>query len=880
MNILKNVVRFLIAPIFILVLILVLSIAGLYLYYTPTLPSKEEIAQIELQIPLRIYDKDKRLIAEYGRKRRIPLALKDIPQRLQDAFIAIEDARFYKHHGVDSKGVVRALYKMVSTGSRREGASTITMQLARNAYLSRERTLERKIREALLAIKIEQTLTKNKILEIYLNKIYLGNRSYGVAAAAYTYYGKSVDQLSLAQSAMIAGLPKAPSRFNPLVNPERAKIRRDYILTRMLKYQKITAEEYETARAEALSARRHRTPIETNAPYMAEMVRSAMVEKFGKDQAYTQGLRVYTTLDAEAQKVADDTLQKHLLSYSRRHGYRGAEAQINLDEFTTQAAKLKKLKEYSVYSGLYPALVLASDKKSAQILIRNGEHFEIKTKHITWARTYISEDRRGQRPTQVSSVLKAGDIIRVKQIPIDKKPKKTANNNLNNEVSDNESIDTKSIEPEPTEPKYTWQFTQIPKVAGALISMDPSNGAVNALSGGFNYYLSKFNRVIQAERQPGSSFKPFIYTAALAKGFTPNSMVNDAPIHIPGSRWRPENYGGRFYGPTSLAKGLAKSRNLVSIRLLRRIGVSYAKDFAERFGLRKQNMPHNLTLALGTGLVTPFEMASAYSAFANGGYRVTGHYISHITNNVGDIISEPEIPVACLACELDPTTISDLSNRERPATRIINTKTHFQAVGLMQGVTHFGTAAKAGRILKRADIAGKTGTTNDQKDAWFCGYMPKKVVVVWMGFDHLAPLGERETATAAALPVWIDFMKNRLADLEDKPWVQPERLIRVKLDAITGKVATDDSDDIVEEEIETEQKSRIVAADKEDKTGFEVFNNIPPEVLVPKRQSRRKSKRNNNDRNSRSNNSNTSASTPKRSAPTTPERVEIPEQLF
>ena len=869
MIILRNIVRFIIAPIFILLLLLVLAVTSIYLYYVPTLPSEEDIAHIELQIPLRIYDKDQRLIAEYGRKRRIPLQWKEIPERLRDAFIAIEDARFYTHHGVDSKGVVRALFKMITTGSRREGASTITMQLARNAFLSSERTLERKIREALLAIKIEQTLTKNKILEIYLNKIYLGNRSYGIAAAAQIYYGKSVENLTLAQMAMIAGLPKAPSRFNPLVNPERAKIRRNYILSRMLKYQKISPSEYESARAEPLSARRHRTPILTDAPYMAEMVRADMVAKFGKAQAYTQGFKVYTTLDAQAQKLSDKTLREHLLAYSRRHGYRGVEAKINLQEFTTETAQLDKLKSYKVYSGLYPALVLSSDKKSANILISNGEQWEIKSKDIAWARKYISEDRRGARPSQVNKVLQVGDIIRVRQLPIkvSKKPK-TEQAKPDDPNTDDITDTTKEAPPKPQ-----WQFTQLPKVAGALVSMNPANGAVNALSGGFNYYLSKFNRATQAERQPGSSFKPFIYAAALAKGFTPNSVVNDAPIYIPGSRWRPENYGGRFYGPTTLAKGLAKSRNLVSIRLLRRIGVTYAKDFAERFGLRKDNMPHNLTLALGTGLVTPFEMASAYSSFANGGYRVTGHYISRITNNTGDIISEPEIPVACLACELDSTAIDKLPDSEKPALRIMDTTTHFQAVGLMQGVTHVGTAARAGRILKRKDIAGKTGTTNDQKDAWFCGYAPKDVAVVWMGFDHLAPLGERETATAAALPVWIDFMKERLKETKDQPWQASERLIRVKLDAITGKIATGETaeEDTVEEKIAVKQKSRIVAVEKEDTRGFEVFSNTPPEVLVPKRQSRR-----NNDNKRRDN---TPAARPKPKPPK-PEKVEIPEQLF
>ena len=841
MNILKNIVRYLIAPLFILVFIGVLGILAAYLYYTPRLPTEQQISEIELQIPLRVYDKDKKLIAEYGNKRRIPLSLDEIPQRMRDAFIAVEDARFYEHHGVDTKGVARAVYAMLTSGSAKQGASTITMQLARNAFLTRKKTLDRKIREALLAIKIEQALTKDEILETYLNKIFLGHRAHGVAAAAYVYYGKTVDELTLAETAMIAGLPKAPSTDNPLANPKRAKNRRNHVLERMLKHGKISNAEYDEAIAQPLTARRHYTPIETNAPYMAEMVRAYMVEKFGKEEAYTQGFRVYTTLDAEAQKIAEKTLRKHLLAYSRRHGYRGAEGTINLDEYPSEADKLKKLDSIPVYAGLYPALVLSSDKEIASVLIRGGEQIELTKKDVAWAREYRNEDRRGSRPTRVNQVLHAGNIIRVQKI--------TSKNKQGEETT-------------------KWQFTQVPKVAGALVDMDPATGAVNALVGGFDYYLSKFNRATQAQRQPGSSFKPFIYTAALAKGYTPQSKINDAPIHIPGSRWRPENYGGHFHGPTTLADGLAKSRNLVAIRLLRRIGVNYARDFAERFGFPKERMPANLTLALGTGTYTPFEMATAYSTFANGGYKVDGYFITKITDNKGNIIRQIKHYKACLKCELDPSAIDELAEGEKPAIRIINSKTHYQAVGLMQGVTHHGTATRAGRILKRQDIAGKTGTTNDQKDAWFCGYTPKKVTVVWMGFDALAPLGRHETATAAALPVWIDYMKNRLAGVKDEPWQKPEQNILVKLDAITGKVADSDSTEIVEEKIEEDPERHHY--DENDNTGFEVFSDMPIEELAPIRET-------DPNYNAQGGNGNSSAPAPQRRKP---EKVEIPEQLF
>lgn len=841
MRFFKGIVTFLITPILIILFLAVITIAGVYLHYTPQLPSEEEIENIRLQVPLRIYDREGNLMAEYGKDRRIPVDYDDIPSQLINAFITAEDNRFFEHSGIDSKGVIRAVVNLVRTGSKTQGASTITMQLARNAYLGHERTFDRKAKEAFLALKIEQTLNKRQIMRTYLNKIYMGHRSYGVAAAAYVYYGKTLDELSLAQIAMIAGLPKAPSRFNPIANPERAKIRRDYILKRMNELGYITKVEYTQAKSEPITAKVHRSPIKTNAPYMAEMARAYVVQEFGEEEAYSLGYKVYTTLEPKEQIIAEQTLRKHLVAYSRRHGFRGAEKTISLADYPSDDERLVLLREMHTYGELYPALVLESDNKSAKISIKTGEEVEIGVDQVKWARKYINEDRRGRRPTRVNQVLNPGDVIRMQKT----------------EKQEEDGTLTTS-----------WKFSQLPTVSGAIVSMDPNNGDVRAIVGGFDYFLSKFNRAAQAKRQPGSSFKPFIYAAALAKGFKPNSIINDAPIHIPGSRWKPENYGGRFYGPTPLDKALAKSRNLVSIRLLRRIGIDYSIDFALRFGFKREDLPKNLTLSLGTGSTTPLEMARAYSAFANGGFRVDTNFIDKIVKNNGDIYMMKDKPVACSDCELNEEAISQLPVGTKPAIRIMDSRTNYQIVKMMQGVTQSGTAARAGRILKRKDIAGKTGTTNDQRDAWFGGFSPDSVAITWVGFDDISPLGEGETATAASLPIWIDFMKHRLTELPEKGWKESEALIRVKLDADTGELANENSRSVVDENVEERQESYRT----EETGGFEIFD-IPPELLSP---SNEEGNRGNNQGFNNSGNGGGS-SAPVRAKP---ERVEIPEQLF
>ncbi|MEN9501131.1 MAG: hypothetical protein RI964_416 [Pseudomonadota bacterium] len=782
MRFIIKLIQILLGAFFALLTLGALGLFGLYSHYSHQLPNDDDLRKIEIQVPLRIYTRDNELVAEYGEKRSSPAKLDQVPKQLTQAFIDIEDARFYEHQGVDFKGLARAIYNVMSTGSASQGASTITMQLARNAFLDSEKTVSRKIRESLLAIKLEQNLSKQEILELYLNKIYLGNRAYGIAAAAETYYGKSLDQLTLAQCAMIAGLPKAPSRYNPIANPQRAMIRRDYILKRMLEFGHITPADYQTAMAEPNTAQVHKTEIETSAPYLAEMVRAEIVKRFGETNAYTQGYHVFTTLDSKQQAEAEKALRLSLLAYDRRHGYRGAEDHLDLGDFKNEEEQRDKLYSYTTYGDLQPALVLSSDANSADLLV--GEtRITLGLDAVRWARPFKSEDRRGGAPSRVKDVLKLGDVVRVRQTDAE---------------------------------KNTWVLSQVPGVSGALVSLDPQDGAVRAVMGGFDFYQSKFNRATQAVRQPGSSFKPFIYTAALAKGYTPSSAVNDAPITIPGSNWKPENFGGNYIGPTTLGEALAKSRNLVSIRVLRSIGINYAIDFATRFGFSKENLPPNLTLALGTAMTTPIQMAGAYATFANGGFRVNPYFITRIEDSSGQLLFEEKPVRVCgddvAVCTVAPTKDKavdakdkkseaepiqaktkpegngepiweTLNNVPKPedmkvgdypaAKRILDSRTHYQIVSMLQGVTQFGTAARASRALNRKDIAGKTGTTNDQKDAWFCGFTPSTVAVSWVGFDDMSALGEGETATNVALPMWIDYMHRILEGTPSKEWDKP-----------------------------------------------------------------------------------------------------------
>ena len=769
----------LVAILAILVSLALISAFGLYFYYFPQLPSVTELQQIQLKTPIRIYSREDKLIAEFGQYRRRLLHIESVPQLVTQAFISIEDTRFYQHQGVDFFGIARAISVAMRNKELSQGASTITMQLARNYFLTSERTLSRKIKEIFLATKIENNFTKSEILELYLNKIFLGKRAYGVGAAAEVYYGKKLDQLTLAQIAMIAGLPKAPTRYNPINNPQRAKLRRDYILQKMLEQHYINLRQYAEAVSEPISAKIHVTKTETYAPYMAEMVRAEVIRRYGHE-AYKLGLNIYTTLDSNEQALATTTLRHHLQQYSHRHGYRGAENHVNLATFKTKEQQADILANYKIYADLYPALVITVDKKQATLRInQQTDPITLRLPQVRWARRYINEDQRGKKVQQVSDVLKAGDIVRIQ--------KNSAGQ---------------------------WQLTQIPRVTGALVSLDPNDGAIRAITGGFAFSYSKFNRAIQAKRQPGSSFKPFIYSAALAKGFSPASIVNDAPFKQAGSSWNPQNFGHKFDGLMRLRVALAKSKNMISIHLLKKIGIDYAIDYASKFGFQKESLPHNLTIALGTGSASPLRMATAYASFANGGYKVNHYFIRKIEDKNHQQLFTANPKVACTTCQNTLTTDADNTAPEqqvlptgqaRPAERIMQPYVNYQITSMLQSVAKIGTAARAGRELQRPDIAGKTGTTNDQKDAWFCGFTPKKVTTVWIGFDHSQSLGKHETSTKAALPVWIDFMKVALKESEVTEFPRPQELIDIKLDAKTGSRPTRSTTQTIIESLIAEQ---------------------------------------------------------------------------
>jgi len=748
MSIINKILRYIFAPLVVLGVLGVVVVTVTYLYYLPQIPSVNQLKNTQLQLPLRVYSQENKLIAEFGQYRRRPVSYDKIPKNLRNAFIAIEDKRFYQHKGVDYRGIARAVVVAIKKGRVSQGASTITMQVARNFYLTNKRTLDRKLREALLAIKIEEELSKQEILGLYLNKIFLGKRAYGVGSAAEIYYGKKVENLTLAQSAMIAGLPKAPSKFNPVINPKRAKKRRNYILLKMLEQKYITNDEYQIALKEKLSAKIHSVENQTYAPYMAEMARADAIRRFGEENIYKLGLKIYTTLDSKAQDNAIKTLRKHLVKYTLRHGFRGAEDKISLDKYKSFIQQQKKLRTYKVYADLYPALVTQADQKEAELIVYQ-QHTPIKLtlKQMKWARAYINENRRGKNLKSVAEVLNPGDIVRVQK-----------------------------------NDKGVWLLSQLPKVTGALVSMDPKDGAIRAIAGGFDFTYSKFNRALQAKRQPGSSFKPFVYAAALAKGYSPATTVDDKPLNLANSSWKPQNYGHSFSGPTRLRVALAKSKNLVSIRLLQQIGLEYTLKYAQQFGFKQGTLSPDLTLALGTGSATPVEMATAYSSFANGGYKVDSYYIRKIVDRNNNVIFDADPLTVCPKCTPDGT---DDNKVNHIAKRIMRPYVHYQITSMLQSVAQSGTAARSNRLGRR-DLAGKTGTTDDQKDAWFCGFNPDVVTTVWVGFDKISPLGRRETAAGAALPIWIDFMKTALKGIKDKGWKRPRGLINVELDAQTG----------------------------------------------------------------------------------------------
>jgi penicillin-binding protein 1A len=737
--------------------------AVLYVKIEPQLPSIEVLRDVQLQEPLRIYASDRKLLAEFGEKRRSPVKISQVPDAMVQAFLAAEDDRFFEHSGVDFQGLLRAAVELVRTGKKRQGGSTITMQVARNFFLSSEKTYLRKLTEILLAYKIEGSLSKEEILELYLNKIYLGQRAYGVEAAAQVYYGMSIADLSVARMAMIAALPKAPSRINPVSNPAAALERRNYILGRMHQLGYLDSATYEAAVAEPDGARVHRVQVEANAAYVAEMVRNEMVERYGVS-AYTSGYEVITTIDVPRQAAATRALRKDLLDYSKRHGYRGAEAKLNLAD-TPAEKRVELLQDYVQVGGLEPALVTRVNEKSVEVLLKNNESVSIGWEGLSWARPYRSANSMGPAPKQAGDVVAAGDVIRVSGSGTD------------------------------------WELSQVPVVEGALVSLRPEDGAIQALVGGFDFNRSKFNRAIQAKRQPGSSFKPIIYSAALEKGFTPASIINDAPVVFDDadleSTWRPENYSGQFFGPTRLREALYRSRNLVSIRILRAIGAGYAASYAENFGFSSEELPHDLTLALGSASVTPLQMARAYAVLANGGYLIEPYLIRSIHNAAGEVVSMADAPVVCKHCpEVLDEINTGMQKQVNLARQVLSPQNVWLMTSMMRDVIQRGTGVKA-RVLGRSDLAGKTGTTNDQMDGWFSGFNHALVTTAWVGFDKLEPLGRGETGGRSALPMWIDYMREALQGIEEVNLPPPEGLVTVRIDPVTGLLARSGQKDAI-----------------------------------------------------------------------------------
>ncbi len=714
--------------------------AGVFAYYhsiSPNLPDVEELRKIQLQVPLRIYSKEGDLIAEFGEKRRSSVQFSDIPRSMVNAIIAAEDDDFFHHSGIDLRGLARAGLKLLMTGERQQGGSTITMQVARNFYLTRQKTYLRKIYEIFLALRIEQKLTKGEIFELYVNKIYLGQRAYGIAAAAKAYYGATLDQLTLAQTAMIAGLPKAPSSYNPLINPERALNRRNYVLGRMLTLQLISQAAYDKAMEKPVSAKKHTPEILAEAPYIAEMARAEMVKTHG-DSAYTDGYHVYTTIQTREQTAANRALRQALNDYTDRHGYHGPIKHLDWQKLTDD--ELNNRLQTQRIADLQPAIVTQVDPQSVNVRTYEQASITLPWPGLQWAKAYQSVNRQGPAPENAADLLKTGDFIHIRN---------TANG---------------------------WRLAQKPKVSGALTSLRSSDGAILALVGGYDYYTSQFNRATQAMRQPGSGLKPFVYAAALAKDFTPASIINDAPVvfddpSLEGA-WRPKNYSGRFYGPTRLRVALTYSRNLVSVRLLKHMGIQDTVEYITKFGFSADKLSPNLSLALGNASVTPLQMARGYAVLSNGGYLVEPYFIERVDQGGKTVYRHDPFT----ACENDCP---------KPAPRAISAQNRFLMYSILQDVIRYGTATKA-KKLGRKDIAGKTGTTNDQRDAWFNGFNGSIVTSVWVGFDDNSVLGRGEVGGRAALPAWIDYMQTALTDIEDQPPRMPEGITTVRIDAKTG----------------------------------------------------------------------------------------------
>ena len=781
------------------------AIAGTYFYLAPNLPDAKTIVDIELQTPLKVYSYDGLLLGTFGGIRRAPIVVKDVPEQFINAFLAAEDAKFYSHIGLSPKGLSRAVWQKLSRSRIQTGGSTITMQVAKNYFLSPERTIKRKVSEIFIALQLEYHLSKDQILERYLNKIFLGKRAYGIAAASQVYYGKRTSELSLAQMAMIAGLPKAPSANNPLNNPKRALIRRNWILGRMKSLNYIDEPAYQLALKEPMSAKRHKVSKELYAPYVAEMARQKAIATLGPE-AITKGYKIITTVHSKLQQTADTSLKQGLSFYDQRHGYRGPIYKIDtlkpnpIEDFFDSSRSRKIGKKLA-------AVVSEVEKKSVKAELRNQTIITIEWNNgLSSARPYINENKIGKSPQSANEFLDVGDVIRVEQ------------------------HDDKS-----------WHLTQVPRAESALVSLDPKDGAIVALVGGYDFQKSKFNRATQAERQVGSNIKPFIYAAALENGYTAASLINDAPF-VQGS-WRPKN-SGHFRGPTRLREALYSSLNMVSIRLVKSLGIGKTRNYLSRLGFDRKFLPKDLTLALGSSTYTPLTVATAYSTLANGGFKVNPYLIAEIYDNNDKLIYKANPDIACDTCDQEQNLVEDhdkfveaasleeLTNRSIDkelihfAERVIPKDIVFIVDSILKDVITKGTARKAKR-LGRKDIAGKTGTTNGPTDTWFSGYNAEVVTTVWVGFNNNSPLGKGEYGSKTALPIWMDFMREALKCKQETLAAIPESITHVLIDKKTGKRAVPGKENTRFEYIQSDLVSTLQPEEKiinEQKLVQELFN--------------------------------------------------------
>lgn len=704
---------------------ILLGLAGMLAY--PSLPSLEALTDYRPKIPLRIYSAEGTLLGEFGEERRALIKISEVPEVMKQAILAAEDDRFYEHGGVDYMGVIRAALSNFTSGTAKQGASTITMQVARNFFLTKEKTLTRKFNEVLLTFKIEHSLSKDEILQLYINQIYLGQRAYGFATAAQVYFGKPLGQVTIAEAAMLAGLPKAPSSYNPVVNPKRAKLRQLYVLRRMHELNFISDDQFQLAQQQPIVTIRGNQEFGVKSDYLSEMVRQAVYEKY-QDDTYTQGFKVYTTIRQQDQLAAYQAVRTGALDYDRRQGFRGPEGFVDLHGDNSNTEQLDEaLQEIDDSDDLIPAVVLEASPKLVRAYCKGGEIAEVSGDALLFAQAALN------KKVALNQRINVGSIIRLRK-------------------------DDKGI----------WQVSQLPQVEAAFVSGDPRSGAIYSLVGGFDFNRNQFNHITQAWRQPGSSFKPFVYSAALEKGFTPATVINDAPLIFDAEQtgnepWEPKNYDGKFEGPMRMRQGLIKSKNLVSIRILQSITPQYAKDYITKFGFDPTKYPAYLTMALGAGSVTPLQMLAGYSVFANGGFLVTPYFIQRIEDARGTVLSKTTPEVA-----------------GNGANQVIDVRNAFTMVSMMQDVVKHGTAIRAMQ-LGRQDLAGKTGTTNDTVDAWFCGFHPTVVGISWMGYDQPHSLGDRETGGGAALPIWMSYMEKILKGVPEAVYTMPDNMVAVHI---------------------------------------------------------------------------------------------------